>query len=83
MHRQIDLRGGGKRCGVQGKRKIETKSQKVEKGNSPKIRMRKARKKTFTNREETATASFTMSVWDKTHPATSNKSNSLEKAQIP
>lgn len=60
------------------------KSRKVEKGNTPKIHTRKARKKTFKNKEETATVlTFNMSTWDKTHPFATNESNSLEKAQIP
>lgn len=59
-------------------------SQKVEKGNTPKIHMRKACNKTFKKKEETATVlTFNTSIWDKTHPFTSNKSNSLEKAQSP
>lgn len=46
------------------------RSQKVKKGNTPKIHMRK----TFKNKEETATVlTFNMSAWDKTHPFTSNK----------
>ena len=60
------------------------KSQKVGKGNGPKIHMRKECKKTFKKKEETATVlTINMSTWDKTHSFTSNNSNSLEKAQSP
>lgn len=60
------------------------KTQKVEKRNSPKIHMRKACKKTSEKKDETATIlTFNMPTWDKTHPFTSNESNSPEKAQSP
>lgn len=60
------------------------KNQKEEKGNAPQIHMRKACKKNLKKKEETATVlTFNLSTWDKTHPFTSNKSNSPEKAQSP